>query len=677
MKQLTQSRWFEILLLAMIAGLTYLPRIGEMGYYRDDWYFLYDALVSGARALIEIPLHTRPIRGPLYALYFSWFGFNPLPYHIVMYLTRLLGGIGALWLFNLIWEKKRSATFFMATLFVLFPGFLWWVAGFEFQPYVLSVGLQAFSIAFTLKAVSADSMPRRLGWTVAALLSGWAYLALVEYAIGMEVLRLMAVYLYLRRQMPQEPLTAVAAPLLKKYAPHLLIPGVFLFWYQFLFDNWRKAQDAGTQLSALLSSPTTMLWHLVELARSGLNVALFAWIVPFYQNFYNNRLRDILTGLAFAALILVLIDFANRYLSSGEEDANGKGSTWRRELLWVGFFGTLGGVLPVVLANRVVTFERISQYTLPASLAGVVFLSGLLYSVFPQTLRSALLAGLIGLAVLSHHGLAAQAVTEEQIISGFWRQVVWRAPAIRSGTTLVAYYPDVNYADGNDVVWGPANFIYYPNWQGRMPVDIPLPASRLEPDSLLQIINGNKSFEQTDLVIKFIHAETNYKNQLILTQPSPAACVHVLDPRWPDLSVNDPPFVHAAYRHSKVENIVTDADFPAVPFYGFGSELPRGWCYYYQKADLARQQGDWEEVARLGDEAQKANLTPNDLVEWMPFLQAYAYLGDQQQVKGLSTRINEEPFYRQLACQNLNAMTEHGYPLAPEMQTYIDELFCQ
>jgi len=677
MKRLTQSRWFEILLLAMIAGLTYLPRIGEMGYYRDDWYFLYDALVSGARALIEIPLHTRPIRGPLYALYFSWFGFNPLPYHIVMYLTRLLGGIGALWLFNLIWEKKRSANFFMATLFVLFPGFLWWVAGFEFQPYVLSVGLQAFSIAFTLKAVSADSMPRRLGWTVAALLSGWAYLALVEYAIGMEALRLIVVYLYLRRQMPQSSWMAVAAPLVKKYAPHLLIPGVFLFWYQFLFDNWRKAQDAGTQLSALLSSPTTMLWHLIELARSWLNVALFAWIVPYYQNFYNNRLRDILASLAFATLILGLVAFANRYLNSGEEDFNGKHAAWRRELLWVGFFGTLGGVLPVVLANRVVTFERISQYTLPASLAGVVFLSGLLYSVFPQTLRSALLAGLIGLAVLSHHGLAAQAVTEEQIISGFWRQVVWRAPAIRSGTTLVAYYPDVNYADGNDVVWGPANFIYYPNWQGRMPVDIPLPASRLEPDSLLQIINGNKAFEQTDLVIKFIHAETNYKNQLIMTQPSPAACVHVLDPRWPDLSVNDPPFVHAAYRHSKVENIVTDADFPAVPFYGFGSELRRGWCYYYQQADLARQQGNWEEVARLGDEAQKSTLTPNDLVEWMPFLQAYAFLGNQNQVKGISTRINEEPFYRQLACRNLNAMKENGYPLAPEMQTYIEELFCQ
>jgi hypothetical protein len=377
----------------------------------------------------------------------------------------------------------------------------------------------------------------------------------------------------------------------------------------------------------------------------------------------------------------VLIYLANKYLNgtaNGTEDEFETASfSWRKELLWVGLLGTLGGVLPVVLANRVVTFERISQYTLPASLTGVVFLGGLIYSVFPKQLRTILLSGLIGLAVLSHHGLAAQAVNEEQTISDFWKQVVWRAPDIRSGTTLVVAYPNINYLEGNDVAWGPANFIYYPGRQERMPVDIPLPASRLEQDSILQIINGNKSFEQTDLVVKFVHTVTDYRNQLIMTQPSQLACVHVLDPRWPDLSIYDQPFLHAAYQNSKVNNIITDAASHELPAYAFGSELPHEWCFYYQKADLARQQGDWEEVAHLGNEAQKLEFHPNDQIEWMPFLQAYAFLGNEKQVKGISTRVNTESFYRQLACQNLNAMAEHGYPLTPEMQSFVDELFCQ
>jgi len=680
LKKLVQTRWFEIILLALISGFTYLPRIGELTYYRDDWYFLYDALVIGPGALIEIALHTRPIRGPLYALYFSLFGLNPFPYHVVMYLTRLLGGLGALWLFNLIWSQNRRVNFYMTTLFLLFPGFLWWVAGFEFQPYVLSVGLQTFSIAFTLKAIASDSIPRRLGWTIAGLLSGWAYLALVEYAIGMEAFRLICVYLSIR-QKTRSTLIGSVLPTLKASAPHLLIPIGFLIWYQFLFDNWRQAQDAGTQFGILFSSTTTMIWRLVEVARSFLNVSLFAWVIPFYQNFYGNRLRDIATGLVFAALVIALVYLANKFLNRfvNEPNVEDEPDTYSRrgELIWVGLLGTLGGVLPIVFANRVVTFERISQYTLPASLTGVIFLSGLIFSVFPQKFRMLLLSGLAGLAVLAHHGLAAQAVTEERIISDFWQQVVWRAPDIMRGATLVVTYPGVGYSDGNDVAWGPANFIYYPDGQEQMPVHIPLPASRLEQDSILHIINGNKSFEQTDLVIKNIYMEMNYKNQLILTQPLQTSCVHALDPRWPDISIYDQLFIHASYQNSRVENIIMDTEFHALPAYAFGLELPHEWCYYYQKADLARQQGKWDEIVSLDEEVQKLGLHPNDQIEWMPFLQAYAFVGNEKQVKKISTRINTESFYQQLACRNLNAMVEHGYPLEPEMQSYVDELFCQ
>src|SRR5262245_22898563 len=229
--------------------------------------------------------------------YYSLFGLNPFPWHVTMYLTRLAGGIGALWLFNLVWPNRRQVNFFMAALFLLYPGFLWWVSGFEFQPYVLSVALQAFSIAFTLEAIVSASVVPRLTWTVAAILSGWAYLALVEYAIGMEVFRLLCVYLFVQRDHPQWKFIPAAVQTLRVSALHLSIPLVFVLWYQFLFDNWRRAQDAGTQLGRLFDSPTTILWRLVDLARSFLNVAIFAWVVPFYQNFYSNRLRDILPGL--------------------------------------------------------------------------------------------------------------------------------------------------------------------------------------------------------------------------------------------------------------------------------------------------------------------------------------------------------------------------------------------
>ena len=680
MKRITQTPWFEIILLALIGGLTYLPRIGELTYYRDDWYFLYNALVNGPRVFIDIALHTRPIRGPLYMLYYFLFGLNPFPWHVTMYLTRLASGIGALWLFNLIWPNRRQANFFMAALFLLFPGFLWWVSGFEFQPYVLSVALQAFSIAFTLKAIASNSVPQRLGWTVAAILSGWAYLALVEYAIGMEVFRLLCVYLFVQRNTQQWEFIPSVLKTLRVSALHLTIPVVFILWYQFLFDNWRRAQDAGTQLSLLFDSPLTMLWRLVDLARSFLNVSIFAWVVPFYQNFYANRLRDILLGFVFAALVIFLVWVAHRFITphsdQAEQDAN-TSSNWQTELIWMGLLGTLAGVLPVVLANRVVTFERISQYTLPASMTGVLFLGGLICSVSNKRIRGVLLGSILGLAVLSQHGLAAQAVKEEKTISDFWWQVVWRAPDIKPGTTLVAVYPGIAYGDGNDVVWGPANFIYAPQHQGRSPVTVPISGSRLETDSILDIINGTRDFQQTDLIIKNTTITYNYKNLLILSQPTEAACVHAIDPRWRELSLYDQPFLYAGYQNSKIENIIVNEEAPTPPLYPFGAELPHEWCYYYQKADLARQQSDWPQVVQLGNEAQKLGLHPNDHIEWIPFLQAYALLDDLKQVRAIAKRINTESFYQDQACQNLEALAEYGFSLSVEMQNKVDELFCQ
>jgi hypothetical protein len=287
-----------------------------------------------------------------------------------------------------------------------------------------------------------------------------------------------------------------------------------------------------------------------------------------------------------------------------------------------------------------------------------------------------LLAGLVGLAVLAHHGLAAQAVREEKTISDFWWQVVWRAAAIRPGTTLVVTYPGIPYAEGNDVVWGPANFIYFPEKQNRTPVTILISASRIEADSMLEIIKGNRSFEKTDLVIKNISIDYDYKNLLILSQPSEGSCMHAIDARWPDISIYDQPLLHASFQNSKIENIDPRGESSVPPAYAFGSELPHEWCYYYQKADLARQMGDWKQVARLGDQAQKLGYHPNDQVEWMPFLQAYAFLGDQKQVKVVSTRINTEPFYKQQACMNLSAMATYRFPLPSNMQRYVNELFC-
>jgi len=60
----------------------------------------------------------------------------------------------------------------------------------------------------------------------------------------------------------------------------------------------------------------------------------------------------------------------------------------------------------------------------------------------------------------------------------------------------------------------------------------------------------------------------------------------------------------------------------------YGPEPEHGWCYYFEKADLARQMGDWDEVAQLGDKAFKLDDYPNSPIERFVFIEGYAHVGD-------------------------------------------------
>ena len=40
----------------------------------------------------------------------------------------------------------------------------------------------------------------------------------------------------------------------------------------------------------------------------------------------------------------------------------------------------------------------------------------------------------------------------------------------------------------------------------------------------------------------------------------------------------------------------------------FGSEPPHLWCYYFEKADLARQLQDWQSVLQLEKQARARGL---------------------------------------------------------------------
>ena len=50
-----------------------------------------------------------------------------------------------------------------------------------------------------------------------------------------------------------------------------------------------------------------------------------------------------------------------------------------------------------------------------------------------------------------------------------------------------------------------------------------------------------------------------------------------------------------------------DLTLPAPPF---ATEPGHTWCYFYEKAELARQIQDWDQIVALGSEAAEKELRP-------------------------------------------------------------------
>ena len=681
----------EIALIMVVSALAYLPNISQAGYYRDDWYYMLDRSKGGPSVFPVMFSIDRPGRGPVLEAYYNIFGLQPLPYHVGAYAWRLLGGLAALWLFNLLWPRQRWAALVGALLFTIYPGYLWWVEGVEYQPIVMSVALQVISIALTLQAIKTKRLAPKIAWLAGSILTGWAYLALVDYAIGMEVFRFLCVLLAALRGQNTLSLAKKGWLALRVWAVYAIIPVGFLIWKLFFFQNIRSDTSLRAQLGVFMRAPlqTGVVWveHFIQ---STLNVGILAWGTPFYLKFpllFGMQIGQVVIALALAAGAVACVILAGAWLNKVQrhEDTaetpdvepqadtpQAAGAAWQAEAVWIGLLGIMAGVAPVIIANRYIIFDYYSHYALPASLAAVTLAIGLVFYSSSKPARLAVICALVATAVLTHYAVSAQAVQEEQIVRNFWWQVTWRAPGgIQSGTTLIAYYPGINYGEDSDIVVGPANFIYYPQTESKLPVLYPLSVLNMTSYMPRDVLAGGPD----SLVDYRTHTmNIHYGQILAMSQPTEGACVHIFDGNWPRYSFDENERMRLIGQTSKIQNVLPPGSSAIQPpAIQFGTEPTRGWCYTYEKAELALQLGDYQQVSALGNETQAKNLQPADPVEWMPFVQAYAALGDQAKLILAAEKINTILPLKAQACTTLKTMQGLGTTLTSQAV----DLFCK
>jgi len=211
----------------------------------------------------------------------------------------------------------------------------------------------------------------------------------------------------------------------------------------------------------------------------------------------------------------------------------------------------------------------------------------------------------------------------------FW-QMFWRAPGITPHTIVMLNEGALQFYADNSLT-GALNWIYDSNNRSAgMDYVLFYPTSRV--GGTLTTFEPNQAITY-DFISEVFTGSTS---QTLAFYYQPPGCLRLLDPQIDSENhfISDDSLMREAAPLSSSEWITSQAIARMPQIYG--PEPKHGWCYYFEQAELARQEGDWARVVELGDKAFNLSDYPNGPVERFVFIEAYAHENDWASVKKLA-----------------------------------------
>ena len=628
-KLFKNESFIAALLILLTTVITYGVSIPKLGYYHDDWFVLWSGQARGAESLIPLFSTDRPYMGVVYSVVYRFLGDSILNWHLYALLWRFIGGLAFFWILRLIWPDQKYLAALMTVLFIVYPGFLSQPNANTKQNHLFGFGTALLSIALTLQALKTDKLIWKAVCTVLALILTANYLWIYEYMIGFEGTRLILLG-YVLFQMGFRQIRSLAVEILKRISPYWLVTAGFLYWRVFIFQGERNATDVSGLAGSYLGNFRYMSIRLIlETVKDFLDTSIFAWFVQAYNLFSVAQYSNLVFALIVAGIVASLVWlytslFKRRW---GLEVHEQETPRLMRDFLWIGAVVILFAISPVILSDRQVElYDSYKSYGLHPIPGVVLFVVGMVLMLQPRFRNGALIA-LVGISV-------SVQVLNADYWEHYWEiqremawQLTWRAPDIQEDTLVMAsisggFNPQQDYE-----VWGPINLIYNPG-SAKAPA---VQAEVLNSDTAYSILKKDVKNNH----VRDIRLHRDFNNVLLISYPSSASCFQVIDGTLPVYSGSESLLLRQVGAYSHVDRIIPSGTAPIPPASIFGTEPVHGWCYYYQKASLARQAGNWEEVGRLYDEVRELNLETDDKSEIIPFFEGLVNLGRYEDAKSL------------------------------------------
>jgi len=660
------------LLLAGVTLLAYGLLFPWLGFYWDEWPMTWIAHRLGPDGLARYFSTNRPYWGMIYRLTTPLLGYVPWHWQLFGLFWRWVTAV-ALWgTLRQVWPRHREPALWASLLFLVYPGFTQQSIGMMYGHFFVVLSAYLLSLWCSLKAVRlrrdgpAPANTRAVaGLLLLALLLSLVNLLAMEYFFILELLRAALIFALLRGEENAAPRwTGSLKPALLYALPYLALFIGAALWRAFFFRFQTQNYEIGL-LDQLRAAPLAALGALLGGALNDLfNVAVAAWARPFLPaNLSGLGARS--TLLWVAVTLAALVFTGGFLLRRGAQRERG----WPLPAMLLGAAALLLAGPPFWLTRLVIHLDYPNnRFTLPFMLGAALLLAGLIGLIPGKRFYRAGLVTLLAAAAVGYQfqqGVSFQ--RDWKTHNALFWQMQWRIPSLKENTILISSNLPLQYFSDNSLA-GPLNWIYGANAAaGEMPYMYYFASVR---SVLRPLFQPGNPITQDYLAATF----RGSTDQMVAVTFSPPGCLRVLDPLLDAQNTMLPELMRQAAPLSNIDQILPTPASPLTPEI-FGPEPAHGWCYYYEKADLARQVGDWEEVTALGDQAFASGDYPNDPMERLPFIEGYAHTGDWPRAQELTRESAAiTPLMQPVLCR-LWGRIAADLP-GPEAQAALSELAC-
>lgn len=624
-KSIKNKPIFAGLGLLILGILAYGIYLGWMGFYWDDWGWIYFAKAFGSKSLLIIDQKYRPLSGVLFYIGSLLFGQNPLGWQISNFIARWLSAFSLWWTLSKLWPEQKERGIWIAFIFLIYPGYNHQFVSVNSIRHVLPYSI--FFLSLGTMILGAKNKVYRFRYTVASIILALISMLTTEYYYGLEFIRPLILFLIFQGK---------KYPSIKEkfeiYLPYLIMLISVFFWrfqvsksYNYSISITNSFFD--NPIQTIIDLSATILSSFQEiLIKAPSKIFDFSTIT-----IYGNRVILYSITIGIIGMVFCLV-----YFNSQAKDKEYK--SWAITSMLLGLFAIIiGGTSFIVTSLEMNNFFPSNRSLLSLSFGASLFFVGFLdWIIRSRQTKIIIMSVFIAMTLSYNFGNALSFRIDWLRQADLFNQLLWRAPGLETNTILYSIEIPIPYTFDN-ALDGPLNWVY-----DQDPIKNTLGYFLIYLDvrdlSFIENTHEPQDFNRRSHFVKF----NSTSDQSIAFYFNPPECLRILHPVYDQYLYGLNSHLQNILPQTNLDQISLDPEQAGkLPIEIYPLASTNTWCYYYQKADLARQFNDWDALVDYGDQAFLAGFSPVNPIEYIPFIQGYAFTNDFQSAYSLTEKALE------------------------------------